>query len=68
MALVKPAAVDPPTIKGGPRERQGYETFVQTCAGCHGPGAMPMRSPGTLGADTFRRLVRQGPGADAAVS
>jgi quinoprotein glucose dehydrogenase len=60
MALVKPAASEAPAIAGGPRERQGYETFVQTCAGCHGPGAMPMRSPASLGADTFRQLVRQG--------
>jgi quinoprotein glucose dehydrogenase len=60
MTLVKPAAAAAPAIKGGPRERQGYETFVETCAACHGPGAMPMRSPATLGADVFRKLVRQG--------
>jgi quinoprotein glucose dehydrogenase len=60
MSLVKPAAADAPVIKGGPRERQGYQTFVQSCAACHGPGAMPMRSPATLGAEHFRKLVRQG--------
>jgi quinoprotein glucose dehydrogenase len=60
MSLVKPATSVAPTITGGPRERQGYETFVQTCAGCHGPGAMPMRSPAVLGAENFRKLVRQG--------
>jgi quinoprotein glucose dehydrogenase len=60
MTLVKPATAEAPAINGGPRERQGYDTFVQTCAGCHGPGAMPMRSPATLGPETFRKLVRQG--------
>jgi quinoprotein glucose dehydrogenase len=59
MALVtmKPG---PPVIKGGAREQQGYETYAQTCAACHGPGQTPMRSPALLGPENFRRLVRQG--------
>jgi quinoprotein glucose dehydrogenase len=57
---VVPKTTAAPVIKGGPRERQGYDTYVQTCAACHGPGGMPMRSPAALGAENFRALIRQG--------
>ena len=50
----------PPPIKGGQREQQGYAIFAQICSACHGPGQVPMRSPAKLGAEDFRRLVRQG--------
>jgi quinoprotein glucose dehydrogenase len=60
LARVEPKAAEAPVVTGGPRERLGYDTFVQTCAACHGSGAMPMRSPAALGAQQFRRLVRQG--------
>ena len=60
MTRVEPRASDEPLIKGGARERQGYQAFVASCAACHGSGAMPMRSPAALGPETFRRLVREG--------
>jgi quinoprotein glucose dehydrogenase len=50
----------PPPIKGGVREQEGYAVYAQLCAGCHGPGQAPMRSPAKLGADGLRRLIRQG--------
>ena len=50
----------PPPIKGGQREQDGYAVYAQLCAGCHGPGQVPMRTPAKLGADGFRRLIRQG--------
>ena len=50
----------PPPIKGGQREQDGYAVYAQLCAACHGPGQVPMRSPAKLGADGFRRLIRQG--------
>ena len=53
-------STEPPVIKGGARERLGYDVFVQMCAACHGPGQMPMRSPARLGTDAFRSQVRQG--------
>jgi quinoprotein glucose dehydrogenase len=49
-------------VKGGAREKLGYDLYLQTCSACHGPGQMPMRSPATLGPDGFRRMVRQGQG------
>jgi quinoprotein glucose dehydrogenase len=60
MEVVKDTGGRKPEIKGGARELQGYETYVQICSACHGPGGMPMRSPSTLGAENFRKLVRQG--------
>jgi quinoprotein glucose dehydrogenase len=59
MSVAPPIPAAEP-VKGGPLEKQGYETYTQICAACHGPGGMPMRSPATLGTDAFRRLVRQG--------
>jgi quinoprotein glucose dehydrogenase len=59
MAVVTTKA-GPPEIKGGEREKQGYQVFTQICAACHGPGAVPMRSPAALGPEKFRTLVRQG--------
>jgi quinoprotein glucose dehydrogenase len=50
----------PPQIKGGPREQEGYKIYATLCAACHGPGQVPMKSPTKLGADAFRRLLRQG--------
>ena len=44
----------------GPREQQGFTVYSQACATCHGPGQAPMKSPATLGADGFRRLLRLG--------
>jgi quinoprotein glucose dehydrogenase len=50
----------PPEIKGGAREKLGYDVYMQICSACHGPGQMPMRSPAVLGPDGFTSLVRQG--------
>jgi quinoprotein glucose dehydrogenase len=50
----------PPPIKGGQREQEGYAVYAQLCSSCHGPGQVPMRTPAKLGADGFRRLIRQG--------
>jgi quinoprotein glucose dehydrogenase len=50
----------PPQIKGSEREQQGYAAFTQICSACHGPGAIPMRSPTAIGADNFRKTIRQG--------
>ncbi len=47
-------------VKGGAREKLGYDLYLQTCSACHGPGQVTMRSPATLGPDGFRRMVRQG--------
>jgi quinoprotein glucose dehydrogenase len=44
----------------GPREQEGQGVYMQRCAGCHGPGQMPMRSIKLLGSQGFRALVRQG--------
>jgi quinoprotein glucose dehydrogenase len=52
----QPAATLPET----PRERQGFETYRQFCAACHGPGQTPMASPAKLGPVAFRQLLRQG--------
>jgi quinoprotein glucose dehydrogenase len=60
MTLIEPRAREGPRITGGQRERDGYQAFATRCAACHGSGAMPMRSPASIGRDTFRRLVRQG--------
>jgi quinoprotein glucose dehydrogenase len=60
MAIVPPRSSAPPAIKGGDKEKQGYEVYTQICAACHGPGQTPMRSPKLLGSDGFRKLVRQG--------
>jgi quinoprotein glucose dehydrogenase len=57
MSLDVPRSVE---IKGGARERAGYEVYAKTCASCHGPGQAPMRSPATLGAEGFRAVLRQG--------
>ena len=38
----------------------GLSTYMQMCAGCHGPGQVPMKSPGRLGPENFRTLLRQG--------
>jgi quinoprotein glucose dehydrogenase len=50
----------PAQVPGGLREQQGYGIYVRQCAGCHGPGQLPMRSPAVLGADRFRAILRQG--------
>ena len=39
---------------------RAYDVYTQICAACHGPGQTPMKSPAKLGADGFRKLVRQG--------
>jgi len=57
MALDVPRS---PTLPQGSLERRGYTTYTQRCAGCHGPGQTPMKSPSALGLDRFRTLVRQG--------
>jgi len=49
-----------PTLPQGSLERRGYTAYTQRCAGCHGPGQTPMKSPAALGLDRFRTLVRQG--------
>jgi quinoprotein glucose dehydrogenase len=43
-----------------PREAQGQSVYMQRCAGCHGPGQMPMRPIKLLGAQGFRAVIRQG--------
>jgi len=50
----------PTPFKGTPREQEGFTVYTQICAACHGPGQTPMKSPAKLGADGFRRLLRQG--------
>jgi quinoprotein glucose dehydrogenase len=55
-AKAQPAETRP----ANPLERQGFETYRQFCAGCHGPGQTPMKSPAALGPDGFRQLLRQG--------
>jgi quinoprotein glucose dehydrogenase len=44
----------------GPREAQGQSVYMQRCAGCHGPGQMPMRNLSAIGSQGFRSIVRQG--------
>jgi quinoprotein glucose dehydrogenase len=44
----------------GARELQGQTVYMERCAGCHGPGQMPMRSLGLLGSQGFHSVVRQG--------
>jgi quinoprotein glucose dehydrogenase len=63
MSLVKPdggpgrgAAAAPL----GPREQQGHDVYMQRCAGCHGPGQMPIKSIKVLGSQAFRAVVRKG--------
>ena len=50
----------PPAMPAGAQAQRGYTVYTQRCAGCHGPGQMPMTSPVTLGLERFRTLVRQG--------
>lgn len=49
-----------PGFKGSARQKDGFTTYTQLCSACHGPGQAPMKSPARLGADAFRRLLRQG--------
>jgi quinoprotein glucose dehydrogenase len=42
------------------REAEGRNVYLERCAGCHGPGQMPMRSIKLLGSQGFRQVVRQG--------
>jgi quinoprotein glucose dehydrogenase len=45
------------------RQQQGFATYKQLCAACHGPagaGMAPMKSPAKLGAEAFSTAVRQG--------
>jgi quinoprotein glucose dehydrogenase len=48
------------TVKGGPREQEGYKVYSTLCAACHGPGQAQMKAPAKLGADGFRALLRAG--------
>lgn len=41
-------------------ENPGLPIYMQYCAGCHGPGQVPMKSPARLGPQNFRALIRQG--------
>jgi quinoprotein glucose dehydrogenase len=41
-------------------ENPGFEIYMQMCASCHGPGQTPMKSPGKIGPQNFRTLLRQG--------
>ncbi len=50
----------PLAVRGGAFEQRGFAIYTQHCASCHGPGQTQMRSPGTLGANQFRTLLRQG--------
>jgi quinoprotein glucose dehydrogenase len=50
----------PQTLPEGAQAQRGYAIYTQRCAGCHGPGQTPMRSPAKLGAERFRTLLRQG--------
>ena len=44
------------------RQQEGQGVYMERCAGCHGPGQMPMRSLKLLGDQGFRTIVRQGTG------
>ncbi len=59
MSANKPSQALPP-FKGTPREQEGFNVYLRTCAACHGPGQAPMKSPARLGAENFRKLLRQG--------
>jgi quinoprotein glucose dehydrogenase len=43
-----------------PREQEGQNVYLQRCAGCHGPGQMPMRSLKVISSEGFRSIVRKG--------
>jgi len=58
MALDTPKPA--PAIQGGPLEPQGFATYTEHCATCHGPGQIAMKSPATIGSENFRALVRRG--------
>jgi quinoprotein glucose dehydrogenase len=58
MSLSTPSQA--PAFKGTPRQKEGLTTYTQLCSACHGPGQAPMKSPARLGADHFRKLLRQG--------
>jgi quinoprotein glucose dehydrogenase len=45
-----------------PREQDGRNVYMQRCAGCHGPGQMPIRSLKIIGPQQFKAIVRQGTG------
>jgi quinoprotein glucose dehydrogenase len=64
MSLVKPddegGRGQGAAAKLGPREQQGHGVYLQRCAGCHGPGQMPIKSINVLGSETFRAVVRRG--------
>ncbi len=44
----------------GPREQEGQNVYMQRCAGCHGPGQMPLRSLKVITSQGLRSIVRQG--------
>jgi quinoprotein glucose dehydrogenase len=50
----------PPPL--GPREKEGQSVYMNACAGCHGPGQMPIRPLKVVGEQLFRSIVRQGSG------
>ena len=54
-----PAANAAP-VESNPLVRRGATAFGQVCSACHGAGAVPMRSPATLGSAAFRDVIRHG--------
>jgi quinoprotein glucose dehydrogenase len=43
-------------------DNPGLAVYLQLCAGCHGLGQIPMKSPAALGAGNFLALLRTGRG------
>ncbi len=60
MSLVTPGSSQAAAAASTPRQQEGQRVYMERCAGCHGPGQMPMRSIKLLGSQAFRSVVRQG--------
>ena len=63
MSLVTPDGGRGQGAAGAPlaaREQQGHDVYMSRCAGCHGPGQMPIKSITVLGSPAFKAIVRRG--------
>jgi quinoprotein glucose dehydrogenase len=61
MSLVNPEKeASSAAFKGTPQQHQGFETYIERCSSCHGPGQIPMRSSVVAATETLRAIVRQG--------